>query len=159
MRNCIYIIAYLIINLLKPMHIVDVLFCILCNFRHIFQSSNGILTCGRLAWKHNGWRSIINSIGHIWNFSSRRTRIINHRFEHFRCCDNKLAQHTTFLNEILLDRRHFDIWNLNTQITSCDHYAIRNITYLINMIYTWSIFNLSDNINVFTAVFVKKCTK
>ncbi len=93
MGNAVHIVGALVIRSPEPLHIVGVLLGKLRNLRHGLDRLYGILTGSRLAREHHAGRSVIDRIGHVGNFCTGGTGIVNHGFQHLRSGDDPLAQH------------------------------------------------------------------
>ena len=62
--------------------------------------------------------------------------------EHLCCDDNRLLLHHTLAYNLALNARYLLYWHLYTKVATRNHNAIRGINNLINIIYSFLIFNL-----------------
>ena len=124
------------------------LLCLLSNSSHCLQCLQWILTHRRLSRKHNCICTIINCIRYIGNLSSCRSRISNHRIKHLCCCNNWLTSKIALLNQHLLNSWNLLCWNLNTHITSSYHDTISKFKNLIDIVDTFLVLDLSNNLHI-----------
>ena len=113
-------------------------------------------TCRGLTREHNRGRAVVNRVCNVGNLGSRRTGIVYHRFEHFGCRNYSLSEKAALLYEVFLYRRNFYKGNLNTEVSSCDHYSVGNLADVVDIVNACAVFYLGDKVDALTAVCVKE---
>ena len=132
--------------------IVDVFFGFFHYVRHCFNGFNGIFAGSRFARKHNSARAVVNRVCNVGNFGAGGARVVNHRFEHFGCGNNALAEQSAFCNEHFLNGWQFGERNFNAQIASAYHDALALGAYFVDVVYSASVFDFCDYAYFFAAV-------
>ena len=79
---------------------------------------------------------------------------MNHGFQHLRRSNYARSKHAALVDQIFLDRRYFHSRNLHTEITSCDHDSVGDLTDFLYVIHTGTILNLGNNINVLSTILI-----
>ena len=59
--------------------------------RHHGDGLNRILAHGRLAGEHDGVGAVVDGVGHVGDFGARGARVFDHRLQHLRRRDDRLA--------------------------------------------------------------------
>ena len=52
---------------------------------------NRVLAHGRFAGEHDGVGAVVNGVGHVGDLGARGARVLDHRLEHLRGGDDRLA--------------------------------------------------------------------
>ena len=68
--------------------------------------------------------------------------------QHLCCYDYRFLRLHTLRDDAALDARNSLDWHLDTQVTTGNHDTIAGINNLVNIIYTFLIFNLRDNLDI-----------
>ena len=66
------------------------------------------------------------------------------------------AAPTTLSNQMLLNCRKLFVCNFNTHVTTANHNAFTSFANFFNIIYTCLIFNLCNEVDIFTVIFFQK---
>ena len=115
---------------------------------HSFYGLYRIFTTSRFTTKHQSISTIENSICNICNLSTCWTRIFDHCMKHLCSNNNRFTLTNTTTNNTSLNTRNLFDRNLNTQITTGNHYTIACINNLFDIINTLLIFNFRNNLNI-----------
>ena len=116
--------VYKCCSLFKTLAVVDGSFCTFSNLHHCLNGFDRIKTCSCFAGKHDGTCTVIDGIGNVCGFCTRRARVLHHGIKHLCSCDNNFAGFVNFLDDHLLQYRYILKWNFNTHITTSYHDTI-----------------------------------
>ena len=136
------------LSFLHPAVIVDVLFRSLGNFGHCLNSFHRICSCCSFTGKHNCRCSVIDCIGNVCCLRPGWSWIFYHGFQHLCRCDYMLSLCLRHFDHLLLYYRYFFHRNFYTQITSCNHNAIRYCKNILQIAYPLHTFNFSNNLHM-----------
>ena len=125
-----------------------IFFSLSSNLRHSLHSFYRIFTIRCFSTQHQRIGTIVDSIGDISNLSTSRTRIVDHGVQHLRSHDYRFLSQDTFLNQDTLNTRNAFLRHFNTQVTTSYHYTISYFQDFIDVIHTFLVFNLSNNLDV-----------
>ena len=84
----------------------------------------GKLADGRLAGEHDRARPVEDRVGHVRRLGARRLGRVDHRLEHLRRRDHRLAALEGAQDDPLLQERHRDRTHLDPEIAACDHHRV-----------------------------------
>src|SRR5665213_169387 len=100
-----------------------------------------------LGGKHDSIGTVENRIRDVARFGAGWTRVRNHRLEHLRCCDYRLANAICERDYPLLCNRDFLEWKFHTKITARDHHGVRGANDGFDVGECRILFYLGDNSN------------
>src|SRR5947209_5820218 len=98
------------------------------------SDQKGVVTFGSLCRQHNAISSIKHSIGNIGGFCACWRRCLDHGLQHLCRCDHELAIMIGFTNHHLLSQAYLINGNLQSQVASCNHYAISHLGDIIEVV-------------------------
>ena len=101
---------------------------------------------GRLLGQHYGIRPVEDGIGDVRGFGTCGQGRVNHRFQHLRGHDHRLAYVVAFENELLLYNGDFLYGYLHAQVAPGNHHAIRCLQYRVKIIQRFSALDLGNNL-------------
>ena len=125
---------------------------ILADISHGFHRLYGVFAGGGLAGEHHSAAAVIHGVGHVRDFCPGGPGVLDHGFQHFRCGDDPLAQHTAGGGQALLDGGHLYKGNFHAQVTPGDHHAVGHLANLLDVIHTGAVFNFGNQVDIFTAI-------
>ena len=85
-----------------------------------------VLAHGRLAGEHHGVGAVVNRIGHVGDLGARGARILDHRLQHLRGRDHRLAELGGAADDVLLNRRNLLRRHLHAQVAARHHDGVGN---------------------------------
>ena len=129
------------------------------NLAHCAHRFNGVFARSGFTRKHNCACAVIHGVCNVGYFRTRRAGVVNHRFQHFGCGYNALAQKAAFCNNVFLQRRKLCKRNLYTQIAAAYHYSVALGAYIVYIINSGTVFYFCYYGNVAAAVFAEKAFK
>ena len=114
---------------------------------HRFYGFDRIHAAGRFAAEHNGVRAVEDSVGDVARFRAGRAGIIAHRFQHLRRRNDRLAGCLAFVNEHLLQRRHFFCRHFDAQIAAGYHDAVAHLDDFVDIVNGSLTFDLGNDLH------------
>ena len=90
----------------------------------IATASDRVLARGRFGRQHHRVGAVVDRGGHVRGFGARGHRRADHRFEHLRGDDHRLAQPAAGAHDALLDRRHLLGRHLHAEVAARDHHRV-----------------------------------
>ena len=114
---------------------------------HGFDDEHGVLAGSSFGAQHHRVGAVENRVRDVAGFGTRGHGVLDHRFEHLRCDDARLATAAADLDDLLLHDRHFGDVHLNTQIASCDHGSVAGFDDCFEVLDGLGHFDLGDNRN------------
>ena len=133
--------------------IIDAAFCFFSDSCHGCHCFTGVFAHGCFTRKHDGIRAVKDGVCNVICFRTGRSRAFYHAFQHLCCCDDRFAASVCQCNQRFLYQRHFFRRDFHTQIPSGYHDTIGNFQNFFDVVYTFLIFNLGNNLDIFAAVF------
>ncbi len=82
---------------------------------------------GGLGRKHDRVGAVVDRVGDVGHFGAGRLRALDHRFEHLRGDDHRLAEAARGEHDALLQRGHFLRVQLDAEVAAGDHYSVCEI--------------------------------
>ena len=128
--------------------VVDILLGGLGNESHGLYGLHREGSCGGLAGEHDSAGAVVDSVCHVGDLSTGRSRVGDHGLQHLCGSYHLLAGIVALVDELLLDRRDLLEWDLNAHVASCDHYTVGGLKDLVDVLNAVGILDLSDYANV-----------
>ena len=91
---------------------------------HHGDGFDGILAGGGLAREHDGVGAVVDRVGDVGGLGAGGPRILDHRFQHLRRGDDRLAILRGAADDVLLDRGHLLRRDFDAEIAARDHDAV-----------------------------------
>ena len=120
---------------------------------HGFNGFYRIETAGRFAAEHDGIGAVDDGIGNVTRFSTSRTRVVAHRFQHLSCRDDRFTGFMAFADEDFLEHRDFFCRYFDTKVTTGDHDAVAHLNDFINIIDSSLTFDLRNDLHFAVVLF------
>ena len=117
-----------------------------------------MLARGRLAGEHDGARAVVNRVGNVGRFCTGRARVLNHRIQHLRRGDNRLARRNAALNQLLLQARHILQRHFYAQIAARHHHAVHHAENLVNVLHALHVLNFGNNVDGMAVILLQDVT-
>ena len=77
---------------------------------------------------------------------------MNHGLQHLRGCDHTGSHKTALVDQILLNSRNLHARDFHSQVSSCNHDSIGNLADFFHVIYTGTILNFRNDVDILSAV-------
>ena len=116
--------------------------------RHHRDRLAGIVSAGGFGGEHDRVGAVENGVGHVAGLGARGTRIFDHRLEHLRGGDHRLAPGGGAADDMLLDDRNFFGRHFHAQIAARHHDSVGGFENFFQMIDGLRLFQLGDDRNV-----------
>ena len=129
-------------------HCVAVLLSLFGYSSHGLNSFERILAAGSLARKHKSVGIRIDSVGNISNLGTCGAWVLDHSVKHLSGHNHGLLLHHTLADDLALNARNTLNRNLNTKVATRNHYTIRSVDNLLNIVNTLLILNLRNDLDV-----------
>jgi len=115
---------------------------------HHGDSLLGVASLGRFSRQHDTVGSIENSIANVADFSTGRSGVVGHGFQHLGGADGRLASHVALGDHHLLGDEDLSWRNFNTQVTTGNHDTVCYLEDLIEVVYSLLVLDLGDDLDV-----------
>jgi hypothetical protein len=122
-----------------------VVFGLADNGGHHAHGLDGVLAAGRLARQHHRVGAVVNGVGHVGGFGTRRQRVGHHRLEHLRGRNDNLALAVCRGDDTLLCGGHFLRRELDAQVAAGHHDAIGHLDNGVQVVERGRLFQLGNN--------------
>ena len=113
--------------------------------RHDRHRLARILAAGGFGREHDGIGAVENGVGHVAGFGARGARILDHRLEHLRGGDDRLAPSGGAADHMLLDDGNFFGRHFDAEIAAGDHDSVSDFEDFFQMIDGLRLFELGDD--------------
>lgn len=123
---------------------------------HHSNSLARVCSLGRLTGQHDTVRSVKDGIGNVGHLGTSRTRVICHGLEHLGGTNDRLALNVTLGDHHLLGDEDLGSRDLDTEVTTGDHDAIRFLENFVEVVDTLLVLNLGNDLDLF-ALFTEDC--
>ncbi len=111
----------------------------------ISTDSRGVLAAGGFGGEHDGVGAVEDGVGDVAGFGARGARVFDHRFEHLRGGDDRLAPGGGAADHVLLNHRNFFRRHLDAEIAAGDHDSVGGFEDFFQMIDGLRLFELGDD--------------
>ena len=112
--------------------------------RHHGDRFPRIVTAGGFRREHDRIASVENCIGHVAGLRPCRARVFNHRLQHLRRSNHRLAPHTCTANYMLLNDRNFFRRHFHAEIAARHHHAVSSFQNFFEMVDGLRLFQLGN---------------
>src|SRR5438876_5779979 len=107
-----------------------------------------VFSDGGFAGEHDRVGLLEYGIGDVGHLGAGRHRVLDHRLQHVRGDDDRLAVPDAGLDGSALDDRQFFVGTFDTEITTGNHDAVAGIDEVVKVLNGLLVFNLGDDFNL-----------
>ena len=112
---------------------------------HHGDGFDGILADGGFAGEHHGVGAVVDGVGDVGDLGARGARILDHRLQHLRGRDDRLAVLGGAANDVLLNGGNLFRRNFHAQIAARHHDAVGDLQNAVEVLDGLRLFELGDD--------------
>ena len=125
-----------------------VLFGLFGNRSHRLHRFEGIFTRSGFTAEHQSIGAIVNSVGNVGHLSTCGTWVVDHSVQHLRGHNHRFLSLDALSNDLALNAGNALNGHFNTEVTARNHNTVRRFNDFIDVVYSFLVFNLRDNLDV-----------
>ena len=100
------------------------------------------------AAQHHRVGAVEDGVGDVAHLGPRRRGLLDHRLQHLRRDDHRLAGGLASADQVLLDDRHLGHVHLHAQIAAGDHQAIGGFDDRVDLVERLGLFDFGDQLDI-----------
>ena len=113
---------------------------------HVRDGFDGVLADGGLAGKHHRGRAVEDRVRDVARLGARRLGRVDHRLEHLRRGDHRLAALEALEDDPLLQQRHRRHADLDAEVAARDHDRVGLVEDVVEHLDGFGLLDLRDHV-------------